>query len=88
MEIGLSPLQQVEKSVQIADWYMRTDHKAIITTNSPDVVRAFDAAMRKARQRSHMSIWFRGDRAFRWRRVSVETVFGSLNKSLDAIDKM
>lgn len=88
MEFGLTPARQVEKSVQIADWYKRTDHKAIITTNSPDVVRALAAAMRKEGRRSHMSIWFRGDRAYRWRRVSVETVFKSFNKSLVAVVKI
>lgn len=88
MEFGLSPLQQVEKAASIADWYGACEHKTIITTNSYDVICAFDAVMRKRGLRRQLTIWFRGGSAYRWKRVSVETVAGSINRALDAIDEI
>lgn len=88
IEDGLSPLDQVQKAISIANWYADTDHKVIVTTNSPDIIQAFDRQAKKRKRRWDMSIWFRGGKAFRWKRVSVETVFKSLNRALDAIDEI
>lgn len=88
IEHGLSPLAQVRKAISIADWYADTHHKVIVTTNSPDIIWAFVKQVKKRKRRLDMSIWFRGGKAFRWKRVGVETVFKSLNRALDAIGEI